>query len=501
MQDALHDHDFDEIDRILSGSFFRLLVEDFGLLGSVFSVLPGSWYERYPRHFISRAMFDAAGASKLILRPELVAAFAKWVDGQAEAPASDLLVLRLVRVLELLGRGWYQDALQEVDVILTTLRSAPQASDGLEDLMPAALLVCGKVKLLASDLDGAQGCFAESVRWSMSLVEHPLGRFGREHLALVHALNEDFLQAAELLSRSNEQHAHGVSKHFMAAGSVARLLVAVGGLDLQAADVLLRETDASIRESGLGWAVLHAEAGLALARSEPWELIHRINRRLVTDQQRYAPSTLPGSMLRADLTGLYQAASDLRAAERTLRSPELPSSCPHLLLATARQSLLLGRPDQAISIFQRDEASHATITPARFRAGGAVLYASAELAIAGEGDEGAFKAAVSAVAHSGARVALMGASEALRTQIFPTLDVPLEQVPSPWEYRTRIKLTQREREILQALREFGTLKEVAASMHVSINTAKTHVQTLYRKLGAHNRDEALWLGRDQARRS
>ena len=52
-------------------------------------------------------------------------------------------------------------------------------------------------------------------------------------------------------------------------------------------------------------------------------------------------------------------------------------------------------------------------------------------------------------------------------------------------------LTPRELEILQRLRGSQTLREIAADLHVSHNTVKTITSSLYRKLGAHSRVEAV----------
>ncbi len=57
------------------------------------------------------------------------------------------------------------------------------------------------------------------------------------------------------------------------------------------------------------------------------------------------------------------------------------------------------------------------------------------------------------------------------------------------------ELTSREREVLLLLQGSLTLREIAAALHLSANTVKTHVQALYRKLGAHSRDEAVAFAR------
>lgn len=52
-------------------------------------------------------------------------------------------------------------------------------------------------------------------------------------------------------------------------------------------------------------------------------------------------------------------------------------------------------------------------------------------------------------------------------------------------------LSAREREILAYLRTPMTIAEIAGALFLSVNTVKTHVQSIYRKLGVRNRREAV----------
>ena len=40
-----------------------------------------------------------------------------------------------------------------------------------------------------------------------------------------------------------------------------------------------------------------------------------------------------------------------------------------------------------------------------------------------------------------------------------------------------------------------SVREIASALYLSSNTVKTHIQALYRKLGAHSRDEAVAVAR------
>jgi LuxR family transcriptional regulator, maltose regulon positive regulatory protein len=57
-------------------------------------------------------------------------------------------------------------------------------------------------------------------------------------------------------------------------------------------------------------------------------------------------------------------------------------------------------------------------------------------------------------------------------------------------------LTEREVEVLQHLPTLMSYGEIAEGMHLSVNTVKTHLKAVYRKLGVERRREAVQRGRD-----
>jgi LuxR family maltose regulon positive regulatory protein len=56
-------------------------------------------------------------------------------------------------------------------------------------------------------------------------------------------------------------------------------------------------------------------------------------------------------------------------------------------------------------------------------------------------------------------------------------------------------LTSRELDVLRLLQRGKSLQEIAVELYLSSNTVKTHARSLYRKLGAHSRAEALKVAR------
>ena len=56
-------------------------------------------------------------------------------------------------------------------------------------------------------------------------------------------------------------------------------------------------------------------------------------------------------------------------------------------------------------------------------------------------------------------------------------------------------LTTRELEVLVELPTMRTVDEIAQSMFVSVNTLKTHLRSVYRKLGVSSRRDAVSAAR------
>jgi LuxR family transcriptional regulator, maltose regulon positive regulatory protein len=57
------------------------------------------------------------------------------------------------------------------------------------------------------------------------------------------------------------------------------------------------------------------------------------------------------------------------------------------------------------------------------------------------------------------------------------------------------QLSQRERAVLRLLPTQLTFAEIGAELYVSKNTVRTHAQSIYRKLGAESRGEAVAAAR------
>ncbi len=74
-----------------------------------------------------------------------------------------------------------------------------------------------------------------------------------------------------------------------------------------------------------------------------------------------------------------------------------------------------------------------------------------------------------------------------------TLDLKEKDEP---DSSTGIDLTEREKEILKCITDGKSNKEISDALFVSVETVKSHVKNLYKKLNVKNRVEAAIKGRD-----
>ncbi|MFJ6533450.1 LuxR C-terminal-related transcriptional regulator [Microbacterium sp. NPDC091662] len=90
-------------------------------------------------------------------------------------------------------------------------------------------------------------------------------------------------------------------------------------------------------------------------------------------------------------------------------------------------------------------------------------------------------------------LALLGAEDfgTVRADLDPTGRATLRLRSALPSFATRPRLSSREQIVLRALTSGATLPAIADELRVSQNTLKTQLRSIYRKLGAHNRTEAM----------
>ena len=362
----------------------------------------------------------------------------------------------------------------------------------------------GVVELWAGDLEEAAAYFAEgAAATALAAAYERADCLG--YLALVEALSGRLDRAAERAEAAAEAISSGsddLTEHIISGAAVALAWVYLQRGDMREAHVQLKLAESALRAgpdklvSALACAVA-AQRGMAGGRAtaavemircarEEWSPPGWLEARLAVLESRAwtaagdlaaavaaAQRAGPGPDATAALAHAWLAAGDEQAARRVLGTESLESGDLGLALADARLSygagdgargrrclehaLQLAKPEQMKLPFAMERTWLRQ-----------VLRRDPELA------------------------------DAYRELLEPDVispgtapppkkpSVPAQPVPLVVE-----RLSAREREVLAHASEMLSTAEIATEMYLSVNTVKTHLRSIYRKLSATHRSEAV----------
>lgn len=277
------------------------------------------------------------------------------------------------------------------------------------------------------------------------------------------------------------------------AGMVAAALVALDRLDPTAALAVLTDLGSpSDREEY--WAhVLYAVGQHALIAGTPADGLRSILHHLERYPDLHGEGSAAGPMLDAVRADLYLAIGQIDSARELVDR----SNHPRTAAARARIHLLAAEPHAA----ERLADQHWADVRCSVRE-------STELSVIGAAAAATNKNTVDAARHLERAVALSRRHQLLRpfALLDPSMvrriadlgvDLPVDADPLTANLAVfrrvtpDVGLTRQEHAVLASLVAGRTLAEIARHHYVSINTVKTQVRSLYRKLGVHSRQEAI----------
>ena len=409
---------------------------------------------------------DSIGASKSVVGALGTAAalmIAFRVRGQFD------LATRYADVFERLGR---------TGIVHQTGNVAPR--------MPAGMLQVGIARTLTGDTGAAVIALQEAYETAHRTTARHVRRDAAGKLALVYALSGDLDVADGWLRRYRDaSEIDGWLKPRVALGAdLAAGLIAVDRLDRKRADWALARVRQGVDEEqiwGVGVSVLRSRFDLL------WGDRHRALRRIGEDRLRYA-RVLSQHTIMSDLLDAVEVDLTL-----SLRQGHRASEIIHGLadnvtarIARARWKLLTGDLPGARGAIAVIEAGE---LPTRQRTEALALR------VATEPTDAASQELMDAIDHTGALWHLAALPAAVRdrasaedVRAAEPLDLAREMFPAEVEF---VALTGQENEMLACIAQNKKLKQIAQELHLSPNTVKTHMRTLYTKLRARNRTEAL----------
>ena len=316
-------------------------------------------------------------------------------------------------------------------------------------------------------------------------------------VAAAQALLGESVAAAETIGRIDES---GYSIELLDGyvGSLAHLARGILAIELADPDAAEREADFVRERANLEHAMLFTALGALvwLWRGQPEVGLRLLDEREGVDRPRARVSKEDAKALAASRVLLHAALGRMGAAHETLRA--LDGGEPLGAVLEAHLMLLEQRPELVVERLDRVSGNPGP----RLAAAVDILRACAAMLTENVGvAEAAMRRFLAAGAVDGILTPFVLIPDAHRAAILAIADglgadasvlQRLRAVPAPFATSAaRVLLTRREVDVLVELRTAASHNQIAASLGVSTNTVKSQVRTLYRKLGATQRDEAL----------
>lgn len=268
-------------------------------------------------------------------------------------------------------------------------------------------------------------------------------------------------------------------------------------------DASLRDLRLASRDSDWEAQALYAEASARLARGaniETLDMLGRVTRLLATYTGEVALET-GAEILRAEALRDLGEVDLARRVARALTPGQHHATCPARVLGVA--SFLLGDPQAALDALADCHALgdlHSTRSMAQIYAISAAAHNDLGNTLA---SNIAFDRALLVAATNGTAWPfhplpgevsdrlLARASERTQPRSVAALIERLHGVPREEAPPLVDPLSERELVIVRHLATGATLSQIGTELFISVNTVKSHVRSIYRKLAATNRREAI----------
>lgn len=418
---------------------------------------------------------------------------AMMLEENAGPGAIEGAVLGLAAEREL---GDWASAVERAATLEEELLKRPiRSAEGRRTLVPLMYEAITFTGLLGGDLDLAERAALHGL--TISKTENsPTAVDAARALALICAIRADTAAATEYLEEARaEKRKFGLkqTKNSEATASVAwaSVLLSEGRLDEAARELEMRGLD-----------VARIDAWEQYAAVEAWlNRYSKGNRAALTTLRRRIQeagvdrmSSQSASRLTGEVANLLIYEGELVSAEKLLDLPLEPT--PALSLAKARLALAAGKPREALM-----SAEQARGGGDRGEDSVAALLAAVALDLDGDRsgaleelkrlDLGLPTAKLRLVLSVAPYESLLEIAKAHSKEGGPRFRQLVEELPEAYRFKGSSLLSEAELRTLAALTERGTAKEAGDHLGLSVNTVKSHLRSIYKKLGVSTRDEMV----------
>ncbi|TQK19278.1 regulatory LuxR family protein [Microbacterium sp. SLBN-154] len=409
----------------------------------------------------------------------------------------------LLRCLVERSRGDLFAALDYADAALDILSSSHSDIRDRLDLRPAALLNRGTIRVLMGDLFRARGDLERGLRDAEPTLNPHKRIEALGFLAIVEVFTGSVTQADRVMQTARPLADRMPGGLWTAPLEISEMLIAAERDELAHHAPALRRLMCEVDGSEFEFLAQHLQVLLAEECDDLEGRFEAIRRMRVIERESTAAGLL--RVLRmGDRAQALMHAGDLARAAVVLRDESDPAHLVCGAALTARAALAIGEPRRAVEEIRNcflDE-DH----PVRSLAYAAAIDAQAR-ALLGDlrSADASFRFLLRECARSGAlrafrkmpgRVLTLLIDRAMHSDLDPAeralLDVLVSSVDTAGDVADEgIALSPRERMVLGRLAAGESPRTIAQSLHVSLNTVKTQLRNVYRKLGASTRDGAL----------
>ncbi|MFT4305342.1 MAG: LuxR C-terminal-related transcriptional regulator [Microbacterium sp.] len=463
---------FDQATHLLLGHVRAAFAQDPATVGETIDRLPPEALDLHPA-LRAIAVFPGAGAQTLV--PTGTGAPPREVNGLSEDERD---CYHLSRVIALRMRSEFAKAKEVATWLRPRLRNASSRHTRSERHVLAGMLTqLGLAELLAGDIDQAVSDFEEAATLPVAPAKAVFTSDALVYAAVVHAmmgrlrLAESTVAQARLLATRNGRHLGRIRDR----EQLVRAVVAVERMSADA-EKLLRTMD--VRHGDELWPVrLLTRGRWDIARGNPAGALDDAGLAL-----RIHP--VPAGSLAAEVAAALRLDAGTALGLSTTAETVDEATGPMTMLARARRQLVEAARARHVA---RDVAADMRVGPS-LRVEAMLLASWSHEQLTGKPDAALVSSAGALMTAEGlwrplalvpARYAgLVGGSEAEVRSIVH-------------EPAARIVLSRRERDVLRRLASPGSFEQIAQEQHVSVNTIKTQVRSIYRRLDVSSRDEAI----------
>ncbi len=491
---------------LVEKNWIRLVGSHFGLLRSTLRNLPDDLLEGRPAVKAGRDLFLMLGTQPTVPADTLPTDPAALEALGASEGARDALAVGCVQSLMLRLAGEHARAAQTARQLSHLVRGALAARpDDIGPGLPIMRLQWGITFQLAGAITESSVELSLAYRGATSGAAAPtegvnlVARNAAGNSALNWAIIGEPRRAEEWIECEDAHpDPNGWLEPMVKVGGLAaRVIVALDRLDFAAAGRWLDELGEAPEREELWPYVTYAHTRHALATGQAYTGMAVLQRAVASRSAVLRPASVAAQVLTTLDVNLRLALGEGNRAHTILAAQ--PIEYPLTVVTAARTHMLTGTPRTALALCRTCDWYSYPFTRTQLEV--LLVEAAAHLTL------GEKPAAVQAWTQAVAiveRTGLLGTLATVPRSVVVELDdaapnrsaaiATFLAADAPEMYPAtvhRVVLTERERAVLAALAQGLSTGEIAREQFVSTNTVKSQQRSLYRKIGAHSRDEAL----------